>query len=170
MTLGRPDDPGVAVPSPAVSSPAATAGPGDGVPAKVRGYGTVAQLTAAADLIVRGEVGQVTGAGADRRAVLQVAETLHGAVPATLVLAVPDGSPQFAPGRPVVLYLALIDPAGPVYGPLSGDFGVFDLAGDIATARSADRSVTGLRDEDAAGYGHRFSTPLGELRRLAEER
>ncbi|WCN79295.1 hypothetical protein [Micromonospora sp. LH3U1] len=125
------------------------------------------QLTDAADLVVRGEVVSVAGG----RAVYRVAEVLYRAPDApvsteiTLVAELAGMS-----GQPTVLYLALSGPEARVYTPLSGDFGIFDLAGDTVTSRSPAMSVTGLRTEDATTAGRAFVTTLAELRQLAAER
>ncbi|MEV4414670.1 hypothetical protein [Catellatospora sp. NPDC049609] len=167
--------PVTAIPSAAPSAPALTPTGEGGVTAKVRGYGTVRQLTAAADLVVRGEVVRVAGAGPDRAAVLRVDEVLHRApgLPAaaeiTLRTPATEGMSLLEAGQTVVLYLAH-DAGSGSFGPLSGDFGVFDVTGDIATARSQTRSVTGLRDEDAANAGRAFTTTLADLRTLAREK
>ncbi|MFG1867061.1 hypothetical protein [Micromonospora arborensis] len=152
--------------SPAASSPAARSAP-PGAVGKIRAYGTVRQLTDTADLVVRGEVVSV----ADGRAVYRVAEVLYRAKDAPVsteitVMAEPAGRP----GQPTVLYLALTDPEARGYAPLSGDFGIFDVAGDRVTSRSPSRSVTGLRTEDATSAGRAFVTTLAELRQLARER
>ncbi|GGO32042.1 hypothetical protein [Micromonospora parathelypteridis] len=171
------DEPSAALPSPAASSPTALPSPDASSPAarsappdavgKIRAYGTVRQLTDTADLVVRGEVVSV----ADGRAVYRVAEVLYRAPDAPLsteitLLAESAGRP----GQPTVLYLALSDPEVRGYAPLSGDFGIFDVAGDRATSRSPIRSVTGLRTEDATLAGRAFVTTLPELRQVARER
>ncbi|GIF96196.1 hypothetical protein [Catellatospora citrea] len=177
IATGGGDDPVVAIPAPGASTP--TAEPtGGGVTAKIRAYGTVRQLTDTADLVVRGDVLRVDGAGADRTAVFGVAEVLYRLprLPATAVvtLRLPELSmmSRLEAGQHTVLYLSADDPqaAVPVYTPLSGDFGVFDVAGDTATARSSAFSVTGLREEDATARARRFTATLAELRTLARER
>ncbi|MEV4497467.1 hypothetical protein AB0J84_17420 [Micromonospora arborensis] len=162
------DEPSAALPSPAANSPAASspAAP-PGAVGKVRGYGTVRQLTDTADLVVRGEVVSV----ADGRAVYRVAEVLYRApdAPASTEITLVAGSAGM-PGQPTVLYLALNDPAAHGYAPLGGDFGIFDVAGDRVTSRSSSSSVTGLRTEDPTSAGRAFVTTLAELRQLARER
>ncbi|GAA1401893.1 hypothetical protein [Catellatospora coxensis] len=181
-TNGR--EPVVAIPTPAASGPAAstpTPEPtGGGVVAKIRAYGTVRQLTDTADLVVRGEVLSVDGAGPDRTAVFGVAEVLYRLprLPATAVITVrapetpPIGMSRLEAGQHTVLYLAADDPqaAVPAYATLSGDFGVFDVVGDAVTARSPAMSVSGLREEDATARDRRFTATLAELRALARER
>ncbi|WP_155375208.1 hypothetical protein [Catellatospora vulcania] len=175
-------DPVVAIPTPGASTPGASAPvaepTGGGVTAKIRAYGTVRQLTETADLVVRGEVLRVDGAGPDRTAVFGVAEVLYRLprLPATAVLTLRAAEnplmSRLEAGQHTVLYLAAEDPqAGvPAYATLSGDFGVFDVAGDIATARSSTFAVTGLREEDATARDHRFTATLADLRALARER
>ncbi|MFI7604571.1 hypothetical protein ACIBTV_05550 [Micromonospora sp. NPDC049366] len=162
--------------SPAATTSAPTAAPGPGPAAKVRAYGTVWQLTDDADLIVRGHVVSVSGAGADRRARYRIDEVLYGAAPVavggqiTLVAAEAPGTSHLDTGQPTVLYLALREPQPPAYAPLGGDFGIFDLTGETVRSRTPERSVSGLRGEDATGQGRAFVTTLTELRRLAAER
>ncbi|GAA2375722.1 hypothetical protein Cme02nite_05340 [Catellatospora methionotrophica] len=170
-------DPVVAIPTPGASTPAAEP-TGGGASLKIRAYGTVRQLTDTADLVVRGDVLRVDGAGADRTAVFGVAEVLYRLprLPATAVitLRVPEVSvmSRLEGGQHAVLYLSADDPqaAVPVYTPLSGDFGVFDVTGDTVTARSSMFSVSGLREEDATAADRRFTATLAELRALARER
>ncbi|MET7669612.1 hypothetical protein [Micromonospora luteifusca] len=160
------DEPSAALPSPAASRPAARSAP-PGAAGKMRAYGTVRQLTDTADLVVRGEVVSV----ADGRAVYRVAEVLYRAPEApvsTEITLVAQSAGR--PGQPTVLYLALSDPEAHGYAPLSGDFGIFDVAGDRVTSRSPSRSVTGLRTEDTASAGRGFVTTLAELRHVARER
>ncbi|PYC63500.1 hypothetical protein C7C45_31625 [Micromonospora arborensis] len=165
------DEPSAALPSAAASSPAAS-GPSvrsapPGAVGKIRGYGTVRQLTDTADLVVRGEVVSV----ADGRAVYRVAEVLYRApdAPTSTDITLVAGSAGM-PGQPTVLYLALNDPGAHGYAPLGGDFGIFDIAGDRVTSRSPSSSVTGLRTEDPTSAGRAFVTTLAELRQLARER
>ncbi|MDG9674511.1 hypothetical protein [Micromonospora sp. DH14] len=160
------DEPTAALPSPQASRSAARLPP-PGAVAKIRAYGTVRQLTDSADLVVRGEVVSV----ADGRSVYRVAEVLYRAPVAPVATEITVGTESAgSPGRPSVLYLALSDPQARVYAPLSGDFGIFDLAGETATSRSSAMSVTGLRAEDATGAGRAFVTTLADLRQLAGER
>ncbi|WP_144123564.1 hypothetical protein [Catellatospora sichuanensis] len=177
VATGGDGDPVVAIPTPAASTPVAEP-TGGGVSAKIRAYGTVRQLTDTADLVVRGDVLRVDGAGADRTAMFGVVEVLHRLpqLPVTTVitLRLPEVSlmSRLEAGQHTVLYLSVDDPAAavPVYTTLSGDFGIFDVAGDTATARSSTFSVTGLRDEDATVGDRRFTTTVAELRALAHER
>lgn len=158
------------LPTPAASTPEALP-TGGGRPAKIRAYGTVAQLTAAADLVVRGEVMRADGGDA----VVRVAEVLYrtpglpGTAEITVLPSPIEGMSALRPGQQTVLYLAAVDPATGTYATLSGDFGIFDVAGDRASARSQTMAVTGLRAEDATARG-RFAVPLADLRALARER
>ncbi|MEH1167079.1 hypothetical protein V6V47_17020 [Micromonospora sp. CPCC 205539] len=168
------DHPPTALPTPEASRP--TAAPPPRTAAKIRAYGTVRQLTDSADLIVRGDVVSVTGAGADRRAVYRVAEVLYraSAAPAGAEITLLDpesaGMSRLEAGQSTVLYLAVSDPTGPAYAALSGDFGIFDVTGDTATSRSLTNSVTGLRTEAAAKRTGPFAATLADLRQLARER
>ncbi|GLZ60466.1 hypothetical protein [Micromonospora sp. NBRC 107095] len=166
LAVSSGDEPTAAPQSPQASRSAARLPP-PGAVAKIRAYGTVRHLTDSADLVVRGEVVSV----ADGRSVYRVAEVLYRAPVAPVATEIMVGTESAgSPGRPTVLYLALSDPQARVYAPLSGDFGIFDLAGETATSRSATMSVTGLRAEDATGAGRAFVTTLTELRQLASER
>ncbi|MFC3505546.1 hypothetical protein ACFOOK_31940 [Micromonospora krabiensis] len=166
--------PSAALPADTTTAPTAAAGPKPA--AKGRAYGTVRQLTDGADLVVRGDVVSVSGVGGDRRAVYRVDEVLHGAAPVTvggrITVVAPEvpGTSRLDVGQPTVLYLALRDPHPPAYAPLGGDVGIFDVAGETVRSRSAGRSVSGLRDEEATGQGRVFVATLAELRRLAGER
>ncbi|MEU5964173.1 hypothetical protein ABZ777_23460 [Micromonospora parva] len=169
LAVSSGDEPPEAPPSPQASRSAARLPP-PGAVAKIRAYGTVRELTDSADLVVRGEVVSV----ADGRSVYRVAEVLYRApvapvAPVATEITVGTESAG-SPGRPSVLYLVLSDPQARVYAPLSGDFGIFDLAGETATSRSSAMSVTGLRAEDATGAGRAFVTTLADLRQLASER
>ncbi|BCJ74934.1 hypothetical protein CS0771_44780 [Catellatospora sp. IY07-71] len=161
----------VTLPTSGPTTPAAEP-TGGGPVAKIRAYGTVSQLTDTADLVVRGEVRRAEGSGGD--VVVRVAEVLYRApdLPRTAeitVRATPGaGMSTLAPGQHIVLYLAA-DPATGAYTTLSGDFGIFDVSGETATARSETMTVTGLRAEDATVRG-RFAAPLAELRALARAR
>lgn len=166
LAVSSGDEPTAALPSPQASRSAARLPP-PGAVAKIRAYGTVRQLTDSADLVVRGEVVSV----ADGRSVYRVAEVLYRAPVAPVATEITVGTESAgSPGRPSVLYLALSDPQTRVYAPLSGDSGIFDLAGETATSRSSAMSVTGLRAEDAARAGRAFVTTLADLRQLAGER
>ncbi|MEU7923784.1 hypothetical protein [Micromonospora sp. NPDC049107] len=144
---------------------------------KLRGYGTVQQLTEAADLVVRG---QVTSAGFRVDEVLR-ARTDSGVRPgASITLASLDaGVADMAHmstldvGQHVVLYLSQdAGTATPTYRTLSGDFGIFDVTGSgddaVAATRSPAMAVTGLRTEDATASGNGLRTTLGELRAVAQ--
>ncbi|WP_435209141.1 hypothetical protein [Micromonospora sp. bgisy143] len=162
--------------APATSGAAATTPP---APArgKLRGYGTVQQLTEAADLVVRGEVGS---AGFRVDEVLR-ARSDSGVRPgASITLARLDAGvadmanmSTIEAGQPVVLYLSQdAGAATPTYRTLSGDFGVFDVTGSgddaVASTRSQAMAVTGLHTEDATASGHGFRTTLGQLRAVAQ--
>ncbi|MBQ1028543.1 hypothetical protein ACIP95_05880 [Micromonospora parva] len=166
LAVSSGDEPPAALPSPQASRSAARLPP-PGAVAKIRAYGTVRELTDSADLVVQGEVVSV----ADGRSVYRVAEVLYRDPVAPVSTEITVGTESAGwPGRPSVLYLALSDPQARVYAPLSGDFGIFDLAGETATSRSSAMSVTGLRTEDATGAGRAFVTTLADLRQLASER
>ncbi|MEV4765242.1 hypothetical protein AB0J89_21760 [Micromonospora chokoriensis] len=143
---------------------------------KLRGYGTVRQLSETADLVVRGEV-EPAGFRVDE--VLRAANGASVNAGTRITLAsLPGGVPDMAhmsalkPGQVAVLYLAK-DPAAPTYRTLSGDFGVFDVtgAGDdaVAASRSQAMAVSGLVTEDPAASGHGFRTTLGQLRAVAAQ-
>ncbi|MEV1159203.1 hypothetical protein AB0J27_27815 [Micromonospora chokoriensis] len=143
---------------------------------KLRGYGTVRQLSETADLVVRGEV-EPAGFRVDE--VLRAANGASVNAGTRITLAsLPAGVPDMAhmstlePGQVAVLYLAK-DPAAPTFRTLSGDFGVFDVtgAGDdaVAASRSQAMAVSGLVTEDPAASGHGFRTTLGQLRAVAAQ-
>ncbi|MEU7772223.1 hypothetical protein AB0C44_12975 [Micromonospora taraxaci] len=143
---------------------------------KLRGYGTVRQLSETADLVVRGEV-EPAGFRVDE--VLRAANGASVNAGARITLAsLPAGVPDMAhmstlePGQVAVLYLAK-DPAASTFRTLSGDFGVFDVtgAGDdaVAASRSQAMAVSGLVTEDPAASGHGFRTTLGQLRAVADQ-
>ncbi|MGC4853733.1 hypothetical protein ACLQ24_10090 [Micromonospora sp. DT4] len=161
-------------------APTATAPPAP-PPGKLRGYGTVRQLTETADLVVRGEV---ASAGFRVDEVLRAKTDTGVRAGASIRLASLDaGVADMAHmstldvGQKVVLYLSQ-DAGGatPTFRTLSGDFGVFDVtgagagAGDdaVASSRSQAMAVTGLRTEDATASGHGFRTTLGQLRAVAQ--
>ncbi|MGC4768882.1 hypothetical protein ACLQ25_07850 [Micromonospora sp. DT44] len=144
---------------------------------KLRGYGTVQQLTETADLVVRG---QVASAGFRVDEVLR-ARTESGVRPgASITLASLDAGvadmadmSTLESGQNVVLYLSQdAGTATPTYRTLSGDFGIFDVTGSgddaVAATRSQAMAVTGLRAEDATASGNGFRTTLGELRAVAQ--
>ncbi|MGC5287463.1 hypothetical protein [Micromonospora sp. DT231] len=143
---------------------------------KLRGYGTVRQLSEAADLVVRGEV-EATGFRVDE--VLRAANgTSVGAGTRITLASLDRGVADMAQmstliaGQVVVLYLAK-DPAAPTFRTLSGDFGVFDVAGAgddaVVVSRSQAMAVSGLVDEDPAASGHGFRTTLGQVRAVATQ-
>ncbi|WP_422735324.1 hypothetical protein ACN263_17140 [Micromonospora sp. WMMD729] len=164
-------------PAPATSGAVATTPPPAPARGKLRGYGTVQQLTEAADLVVRGEVGtagfrvdEVLRAGTDSGVRPGASITL-----ARLDAGVADmaNMSTIEAGQPVVLYLSQdAGAATPTYRTLSGDFGVFDVTGSgddaVASTRSQAMAVTGLRTEDATASGHGFRTTLGQLRAVAQ--
>ncbi|MEO3769126.1 hypothetical protein [Micromonospora sp. B9E7] len=146
------------------------------VKGKLRGYGTVRQLSETADLVVRGEV-EAAGFRVDE--VLRAANGTSVRAGTRITLAGLDrGVADMAhmstleAGQVAVLYLAK-DPAAPTFRTLSGDFGVFDLtgAGDdaVAASRSQAMAVSGLVTEDPAASGHGFRTTLGQLRAVAAQ-
>ncbi|GGO32039.1 hypothetical protein [Micromonospora parathelypteridis] len=161
--------------TPTAATPTAVAPPP--IKGKLRGYGTVQQLSETADLVVRGEV---------EAAGLRVDEVLHAATGSpvragariTLAPLLPAGAPEVAhmskleTGQVVVLYLSQ-DPVAPVFRTLSGDFGVFDVTGSgddaVAATRSQAMAVSGLLAEDPAASGHGFRTTLGQLRAVAAQ-
>ncbi|MDG4757435.1 hypothetical protein [Micromonospora sp. WMMD710] len=166
--------------APTAPSTASAATPTDAAPppvkGKLRGYGTVRQLSETADLVVRGEVEAAgfrvdevlrAGGGSDVRPGARI--TL-----ASLDSGVADMAhmSKLDAGQVVVLYLAK-DPAAPTYRTLSGDFGVFDVTGGgddaVASTRSQAMAVTGLLAEDPAASGRGFRTTLGQLRTVAAQ-
>ncbi|MEW2146200.1 hypothetical protein AB0869_25645 [Micromonospora vinacea] len=169
-----------AAPAPTSAAPTSAATPTDVAPppikGKLRGYGTVRQLSETADLVVRGEV-EAAGFRVDE--VLRATSGSGVRAGARITLApLPAGVPDMAhmskleAGQVVVLYLAQ-DPAAPTFRTLSGDFGVFDLSGSgaetVATSRSQTMAVSGLLAEDPAASGHAFRTTLGQLRAVAAQ-
>ncbi|GAB4106465.1 hypothetical protein GCM10028790_54840 [Micromonospora taraxaci] len=180
---GGADPVGAAATSSAATSSAAAptaVAPTDAAPppakGKLRGYGTVRQLSETADLVVRGEV-EPAGFRVDE--VLRAANGASVNAGARITLAsLPAGVPDMAhmstlePGQVAVLYLAK-DPAASTFRTLSGDFGVFDVtgAGDdaVAASRSQAMAVSGLVTEDPAASGHGFRTTLGQLRAVAAQ-
>ncbi|MEU7949270.1 hypothetical protein AB0C50_31715 [Micromonospora taraxaci] len=180
--VGAPATSSAATSSAATSSAAAPTAvvPTDAAPppakGKLRGYGTVRQLSETADLVVRGEV-EPAGFRVDE--VLRAANGASVNAGARITLAsLPAGVPDMAhmsmlePGQVAVLYLAK-DPAASTFRTLSGDFGVFDVtgAGDdaVAASRSQAMAVSGLVTEDPAASGHGFRTTLGQLRAVAAQ-
>ncbi|MET7669613.1 hypothetical protein [Micromonospora luteifusca] len=165
------------VAAPATSSAAAptTAAPPP-IKGKLRGYGTVRQLSETADLVVRGEV-EAAGFRVDE--VLRAATGSSVRAGARITLASLDGGvadmahmSKLETGQVVVLYLAQ-DPAASTFRTLSGDFGVFDVTGSgddaVAATRSQAMAVSGLLAEDPAASGHGFRTTLGQLRTVAAQ-
>ncbi|MEU4531438.1 hypothetical protein AB0F49_24750 [Micromonospora ureilytica] len=169
-----------AAPAPSSTAPSSTATPTDVAPppvkGKLRGYGTVRQLSETADLVVRGEV-EAVGFRVDEVLRAVTGSTVRAGARITLT-ALPAGVPDMAhmskleAGQVVVLYLAR-DAAAPTFRTLSGDFGVFDLSGSgaeaVATTRSQIMAVSGLNAEDPAASGHGFRTTLGQLRTVAAQ-
>ncbi|WP_430502656.1 hypothetical protein ACQRWP_13965 [Micromonospora trifolii] len=170
-------DPGAAL-APSSVAPSSAATPTDVAPppikGKLRGYGTVRQLSDTADLVVRGEV-EAAGFRVDEVLRAATGSTVRAGARITLA-PLPAGVPDMAhmskleAGQVVVLYLAQ-DPAAPTFRTLSGDFGVFDLNGSgaeaVATTRSQTMAVSGLNAEDPAASGRGFRTTLGQLRAVA---
>ncbi|MFD6683007.1 hypothetical protein [Micromonospora parva] len=166
--------------APVTSSTApSSAAPTSAVPpikGKLRGYGTVRQLSEAADLVVRGEV-EAAGFRVDEVLRATTGSTVRAGARITLA-SLPSGVPDSAhmstleAGQVVVLYLAK-DPTAPTFRTLSGDFGVFDVSGTgaeaIAVTRSQAMAVSGLLTEDPAASGHGFRTTLGQLRTVAAQ-
>ncbi|WP_327035558.1 hypothetical protein [Micromonospora ureilytica] len=166
--------------APSSAAPSSTATPTDVAPppvkGKLRGYGTVRQLSETADLVVRGEV-EAVGFRVDEVLRAATGSTVRAGARITLT-ALPAGVPETAhmskleAGQVVVLYLAR-DAAAPTFRTLSGDFGVFDLSGSgaeaVATTRSQTMAVSGLNAEDPAASGHGFRTTLGQLRTVAAQ-
>ncbi|MCG5436407.1 hypothetical protein, partial [Micromonospora foliorum] len=138
-----------AAPTPSSATPSSAATPTDVAPppikGKLRGYGTVRQLSETADLVVRGEV-EAAGFRVDEVLRATTGSTVRAGARITLAT-LPTGVPDLAhmstleAGQVVVLYLAQ-DPAAPTFRTLSGDFGVFDLSGSGAEAVAATRSQT----------------------------
>ncbi|MFI6237737.1 hypothetical protein ACIBD9_29595 [Micromonospora sp. NPDC050784] len=169
-----------AAPTPSSATPSSAATPTDVAPppikGKLRGYGTVRQLSETADLVVRGEV-EAAGFRVDEVLRAATGSTVRAGARITLAT-LPTGVPDLAnmstleAGQVVVLYLAQ-DPAAPTFRTLSGDFGVFDLNGSgaeaVATTRSQTMAVSGLNAEDPAASGHGFRTTLGQLRAVAAQ-
>ncbi|MEU7800224.1 hypothetical protein AB0B10_13200 [Micromonospora arborensis] len=160
--------------APTAVAPTAAAPPP--IKGKLRGYGTVRQLSETADLVVRGEV-EAAGFRVDE--VLRAATGSSVRNGERITLASLDGSvPDMAhmskleTGQVVVLYLAQ-DPAASAFRTLSGDFGVFDVTGSgddaVAASRSQAMAVSGLLAEDPAASGHGFRTTLGQLRAVAAQ-
>ncbi|WP_433308804.1 hypothetical protein ACQP0U_18840 [Micromonospora sp. CA-269861] len=166
--------------APSSTAPSSAATPTDVAPppikGKLRGYGTVRQLSETADLVVRGEV-EAAGFRVDEVLRATAGSTVRAGARITLT-SLPAGVPETAhmsklkAGQVVVLYLAQ-DPAVPTFRTLSGDFGVFDLSGAgaeaVATTRSQTMAVSGLNAEDPAASGHGFRTTLGQLRAVAAQ-
>ena len=143
---------------------------------KLRGYGTVRQLSETADLVVRGAV---ESAGFRVDEVLR-AKAGSGVRPgARITLASLDAGvadmanmSKLEAGQAVVLYLSQ-DSGTSTFRTLSGDFGVFDVTGSgddaVASTRSQAMAVSGLLAEDPAASGHGFRTTLGQLRAVAAQ-
>ncbi|MFG1654514.1 hypothetical protein ACGFIE_31735 [Micromonospora sp. NPDC049275] len=167
--------------APAAAPATSAAAPTDAAPppparGKLRGYGTVRQLSETADLVVRGAV---ESAGFRVDEVLR-AKGESGVRPgARITLASLDAGvadmahmSKLEAGQVVVLYLSQ-DPGTPTFRTLSGDFGVFDVTGSgddaVASTRSQAMAVSGLLAEDPAASGHGFRTTLGQLRAVAAQ-
>ncbi|MGI5520199.1 hypothetical protein ACQEUX_04525 [Micromonospora sp. CA-259024] len=165
------------VAAPATSSAATpTDAPPPPSKGKLRGYGTVRQLSETADLVVRGEV-EAAGFRVDE--VLRAGAGSYVRAGGRITLASLDAGvadmahmSRLEAGQVVVLYLAQ-DPAAPTFRTLSGDFGVFDVTGSgddaVAATRSQAMAVSGLLAEDPAASGHGFRTTLGQLRAVAAQ-
>ncbi|MGC4746664.1 hypothetical protein ACLQ28_13515 [Micromonospora sp. DT201] len=165
------------VAAPATSSAATpTAAAPPPIKGKLRGYGTVRQLSETADLVVRGKV-EAAGFRVDE--VLRAATGSSVRAGSQITLASLDGGvadmaqmSKLEAGQDVVLYLSQ-DPSAPTFRTLSGDFGVFDVTGSgddaVAATRSQSMAVSGLLAEDPAASGHGFRTTLGQLRAVAAQ-
>ncbi|WP_144123562.1 hypothetical protein [Catellatospora sichuanensis] len=147
------------------------------VKGKLRGYTTVKELTAAADLVARGQV-EANGFRVDE--VLRVANGASAKAGDRITLTGLNGQTvdmahmsKLEPGQTVVLYLAKDATAVGVFSTLTGDFGVFDVTGSddaaTATTRSQAMAVSGLLAEDPATSGKGFRTTLGQLRAVAAQ-
>ncbi|MEU5872949.1 hypothetical protein AB0A73_15530 [Glycomyces sp. NPDC047369] len=176
---GSADADQAAAPAPSSAAPSSAATPSSAAPpikGKLRGYGTVRQLSEAADLVVRGEV-EAAGFRVDEVLRAATGSTVRAGARITLA-SLPSGVPDAAhmstleAGQVVVLYLAK-DPTAPTFRTLSGDFGVFDVSGAgaeaVAVTRSQAMAVSGLLTEDPAASGHGFRTTLGQLRTVAAQ-
>ncbi|MEU7848891.1 hypothetical protein AB0B74_22365 [Micromonospora parva] len=177
---GGADADQAAAPAPSsAAAPTSAATPTSAVPpikGKLRGYGTVRQLSEAADLVARGEV-EAAGFRVDEVLRAATGSTVRAGARITLA-SLPSGVPDSAhmstleAGQVVVLYLAK-DPTAPTFRTLSGDFGVFDVSGAgaeaVAVTRSQAMAVSGLLTEDPAASGHGFRTTLGQLRAVAAQ-
>ena len=169
-----------AAPAPSSAAPSSAATPTNAAPpikGKLRGYGTVQQLSETADLVVRGEV-EAAGFRVDEVLRAATGSTVQAGTRITLG-SMPAGVPDMAnmskleAGQVVVLYLAKDQAAPTTFRTLSGDFGVFDLSGTgteaVAATRSQSMAVSGLLAEDPAASGHGFRTTLGQLRTVAAQ-
>ncbi|MEV0460058.1 hypothetical protein [Catellatospora methionotrophica] len=171
-------DPATPAAAPATSAAAAPSEPAaPPIKGKLRGYTTVKELTAAADLIARGQV-EATGFRVDE--VLRAANGATAKAGDRLTLTGLNGQTvdmahmsKLEPGQTVVLYLAEDAAAAGAFSTLSGDFGVFDVTGSddaaAATTRSQAMAVSGLLAEDPAASGKGFRTTLGQLRAVAAQ-
>ncbi|GIF91884.1 hypothetical protein [Catellatospora chokoriensis] len=170
-------DPATPAAAPATSAAAAPSEPAaPPVKGKLRGFTTVKDLTAAADLIARGQV-EATGFRVDE--VLRAANGASAKAGDRITLTGLNGQvvdmanmSKLEPGQTVVLYLAK-DATADAFATLSGDFGVFDVTGSddaaAATTRSQAMAVSGLLAEDPAASGKGFRTTLGQLRAVAAQ-
>ncbi|GIG07352.1 hypothetical protein ACFQZ4_47415 [Catellatospora coxensis] len=171
--------------TPAAAPTTAAVAPSDAAPteaappvnAKLRGFTTVKELTATADLVVRGEV-EAAGFRVDE--VLRAANGAAAKAGDRITLTGLNGRvvdmahmSKLEPGQKVVLYLAKDATAAATFSTLTGDFGVFDVTGSddaaVATTRSQAMAVTGLLAEDPAAAGKGFRTTLGQLRAVAAQ-
>jgi len=149
-------------------------------------YDTVAALAAEADLVARATPTEIVDKGEDCGGgdpsidgqcqpyvvwALSIEKVLAGEAPARIdvVWSDPEGvstvdSAPLAADEPLVLFLHRVDPSEHTpfedhYVPFHSDQGVFDVAGDVATARS--EIVRGLTSPDA-GSGL-LTVPLADL-------
>ncbi|GAA2375714.1 hypothetical protein Cme02nite_05330 [Catellatospora methionotrophica] len=168
-------DPATPAAAPATSAAAAPSEPAaPPIKGKLRGYTTVKELTAAADVIARGQV-EASGFRVDE--VLRAANGATAKAGDRITLTGLNGQTvdmahmsKLEPGQTVVLYLAQ---DGDAFATLSGDFGVFDVTGSddaaSATTRSQAMAVSGLLAEDPAASSKGFRTTLGQLRAVAAQ-
>ncbi|MBV1855920.1 hypothetical protein [Catellatospora tritici] len=168
-------DPATPAAAPATSGAAASTEAKPPVQGKLRGFTTVKDLTAAADLVVRGQV-EAGGLRVDE--VLRAANGAAAKVGDRIALTGLNGQvvdmvnmSKLEPGQTVVLYLAQAE--GSAFSTLSGDFGVFDVTGTgdqaVVTTRSPAMAVTGLLAEDPTASGKGFHTTLAQLRAVAAQ-
>ncbi|MEU7820847.1 hypothetical protein [Catellatospora sp. NPDC049133] len=170
-------DPATPAAAPATSAAAAPSEAAPPIKGKLRGYTTVKELTAAADLVVRGEV-EAAGFRVDE--VLRAADGAAAKAGDKITITGLNGQvvdmanmSKLETGQKVVLYLAKDATAAATFSTLSGDFGIFDVTGAddaaAATTRSQAMAVSGLLAEDPAASGKGFRTTLGQLRAVAAQ-